>query len=133
MHLRDRWNAILVTLNILALVLVFSYAARELAVPIVAEWFYKNDYKELVFKCDGVMREHFIAKNQVVNSPSEESIRNLHAAEVGLLTCHEYDVLRKRLLSYGVSENDLSRIGLEAIEEKSKDVRAFVETHEIRY
>jgi hypothetical protein len=133
MHLTDRWNSLLVTLNVLALVMVCIYAAKELVIPNVAEWIYKTQYKEMVFKCDSVMREHFIAKNQVVNSPSEEAIKNLHAAEVGLLTCHDYDVLRKRLLSYGMTENDLSRIGLEAIEEKSKDVRAFVETHEIRY
>lgn len=133
MRLTGRGGSLLLTLNILALAVVFFYAAKELAIPAVAEWFYKNDYKELVFKCDSVMREHFIAKNQVLHSPSDEAIRNVHAAEIGLLTCHDYDVLRKRLISNGLSENDLSRIGLEAIEERAKDVRAFVETHEIRY
>lgn|SRR5512146_817160 len=133
MRLTGRWGSLLLTLNILALAVVFFYTTKELAVPIVAEWFYKEEYKELVFKCDSVMREHFIAKNQVLHSPSDEAIRNLHAAEIGLLTCHDYDVLRKRLISAGLSENDLSRIGLEAIEERAKDVRTFVETHEIRY
>ena len=133
MRLTGRGGSLLLTLNILALAVVFFYAAKELAIPAVAEWFYKNDYKELVFKCDSVMRDHFIAKNQVLHSPSDETIRNLHAAEIGLLTCHDYDVLRKRLISSGLSENDLSRIGLEAIEERAKDVRTFVETHEIRY
>ena len=49
------------------------------------------------------------------------------------MTCQDYDDLRKKLLGFGLSENDLSKIGLEAIEEKAKDVRSFVETHEIRY
>lgn len=133
MRMTGRWGSLLLALNILALAVVFFYTAKELAIPRVAEWFYANDYKELVFKCDSVMREHFIAKNQVLHSPSDASIKNLHAAEVGLLACHDYDVLRKRLMNYGLSENDLSRIGLEAIEERAKDVRAFVETHEIRY
>lgn len=133
MRLTGRWGSLLLTLNILALVIVFIFAAKELAIPIAAEWFYKNEYQELVFKCDSVMRDHFIAKNQVLHSVSDEAIRNLHAAEIGLLTCHDYDVLRKRLLSSGLRENDLSRIGLEAIEERAKDVRTFVETHEIRY
>ena len=133
MRVTGRWGSVLLTLNILALVVVFFYAAKELVIPEAAEWFYKNDYKELVFKCDSAMRDHFIAKNQVLHTPSDEAIKNLHAAEVGLLTCHDYDVLRKRLIGYGLNENDLSKIGLEAIEERAKDVRAFVETHEIRY
>jgi len=133
MRVTGRWGSLLLALNILALAAVFFYAAKELVIPRAAEWFYKNDYKELVFKCDSVMREHFIAKSQVLHAPSDGAIKNLHAAEVGLLACHDYDVLRKRLMSYGLSENDLSRIGLEAIEERAKDVRAFVETHEIRY
>ena len=133
MRPRRRLGSLLLALNILALAVVLFYAAKELAIPTVAEWLYKNDYKELVFKCDSVMRDHFIAKTLVLHSPTDESIRNLHAAEVGLLTCHNYDVLRKQLISFGLSENDLSRIGLEAIEERAKDVRTFVETHEIRY
>ena len=133
MRPRRRLGSLLLALNILALAVVLFYAAKELAIPTVAEWLYKNDYKELVFKCDSVMRDHFIAKTLVLHSRTDESIRNLHAAEIGLLTCHNYDVLRKQLISFGLSENDLSRIGLEAIEERAKDVRTFVETHEIRY
>lgn len=133
MRLTEHRGSTLFILNILALAVVFFYAAKELVIPAVAEWFYKTDYKELVFKCDSVMREHFIAKSKVSHSPSDEGIKNLHAAEIGLLTCHDYDVLRKRLISFGLSENDLARIGLEAIEDRAKDVRTFVETHEIRY
>ncbi len=86
-----------------------------------------------MFQCDHVMREHFIAKQLVVVSPSDKAIKNLEASEVGLLSCHEYDKLRKQLLSYGASEMQLSMIGLEVMEEKAKDVQRFVEIHEIRY
>jgi hypothetical protein len=123
----------LTILNILALAIIFTYAAKELAIPAIAEAIYKDDYKELVYKCDDVMKEHFIAKKQAAFSPSDIAMQNLRAAEVGLLTCHDYDVLRKRLISLGLSENQLARIGLEAIEERAKDVRQFVESHEIRY
>ena len=37
------------------------------------------------------------------------------------------------LLSYGASEVQLSMIGLEVMEKKAKDVKRFVEIHEIRY
>lgn len=133
MLVTERWRLLLTTLNILALAIIFTYAIKELAMPAIAEMIYKEDYKELVFKCDSVMRDHFIAKSQVITSPSDQAIKTLHAAEVGLLACHDYDALRKKLIGLGLSENQLSRIGLEAIEERAKDVRSFVETHEIRY
>jgi hypothetical protein len=124
---------ILLVLNILALFVIFGYAIKQVALPFAAIHFYKDRYKELVFKCDNVMRDHFIAKSRVLIDTSDQAIRNLKAAEVGLLACHEYDVLRKKLVEMGVTENQLSMLGLEAIEEKEKDVRSFVQTHEIRY
>jgi hypothetical protein len=117
----------------MALVVVGILGVKELAIPTIATHVYKSEYKQLMFKCDDAMRDHLIAKSEVVASPSPVAIRRLHAAEVGLMTCHDYDALRKKLLGDGLSENDLSTIGLEAVEEKAKDVRSFVETHEIRY
>ena len=119
--------------NVIAIVLVFVYGLIEYVVPQVALKVNKEDYQSLMFQCDHVMREHFIAKQLVVVDPSEKTIKNLEASEVGLLTCHEYDKLRKKLLSYGASEVQLSMIGLEVMEKKAKDVQRFVEIHEIRY
>ena len=129
----ERWSKLLTVLNVVGLAIIFFYAAKDLAMPFAAEAPYRDRYKELVFQCDTVMRDHFIAKNQVLTTPSPEAFNQLRAAEVGLLTCHDYDVLRKKLISLGLSENRLAQIGLEAIEERAKDVRTFVETHEIRY
>ena len=119
--------------NIVAVLLVVAYGIVEYVVPKAAATLWKEDYQSLMFQCDQVMREHFIAKQLVLAEPSEKAIRNLDASEVGLLRCHEYDKLRKTLLSYGVSEAQLSLIGLEVIEEKANEVRRFVEIHEIRY
>jgi hypothetical protein len=119
--------------NVLAVVLVFVYGLVEYVVPQVALKLNKDNYQSLMFQCDHVMREHFIAKQLVVVSPSDKAIKNLEASEIGLLSCHEYDKLRKQLLSYGASEVQLSMIGLEIMEEKATDVQRFVEIHEIRY
>ena len=54
-------------------------------------------------------------------------------AEIGLTTCHDYDKLRKKMIGWGVKENELASLGLEAIEKRATDVRKFVEIHEIRY
>jgi hypothetical protein len=133
MFMTERRSKLLTVLNLIALAVIFFHAAKELVIPVVAEALYRDRYKELVFQCDNVMRDHFIIKNQVLVAPSREAFAQLRAAEVGLLTCHDYDVLRKKLIALGLSENRLAQIGLEVIEERAKDVRAFVETHEIRY
>ena len=120
-------------LNMTAVVLVFAYGINEYVVPRIVLASHKEEYQSLMFQCDHVMREHFIAKQQVLVEPSEMAVKNLDAGEVSLLTCHDYDKLRKKMLSFGVSEPQLSMIGLEVMEEKMTDVRRFVETHEIRY
>lgn len=119
--------------NALAVLVVLAFGTERYVAPRVAEAIYVDRYKDLMFQCDHVMREHFIAKQMVLASTSEEAIRNLDAAEIGLTACHEYDKLRKRLGSWGLSETALARIGLEAIEERAREIRKFVEIHEIRY
>ena len=119
--------------NVIAVLLVFAYGITEYLVPPIVLASHKEDYQALMFQCDHVMREHFIAKQQVLAEPSEMAVKNLNSSEVSLLTCHDYDKLRKKMLSFGVSEPQLSMVGLEVMEEKMTDVRRFVETHEIRY
>jgi len=119
--------------NIVAVLLVFTYGAVEYVFPKAATIIWKEDYQSLMFQCDQVMKDHFIAKQLVLTEPSEIAVKNLESSEIGLLSCHEYDKLRKQLLSYGVSEAQLSLLGLEALEKRAKDVRRFVEIHEIRY
>lgn len=94
---------------------------------------YFQDFAELVFKCDHAMREHFIAKTLVADQPNEKNAETLSQAEIALIDCQDYDLTRKKLLGFGLNENNLSEMGLLAIEERSKDVRKVVEVHEIRY
>jgi len=124
---------VLLPLNALAVLIVLAFGADRYLAPMIAEAVYEEKYKHLMYQCDHVMREHFIAKQMVLASTTEETIRNLEAAEVGLTTCHEYDKMRKEMIRWGLSENALARIGLEAIEERATDIRKFVEIHEIRY
>ena len=128
-----KYDKYLIALNILASIACISLALKYIVVPYAATNFYKEKYKELVFACDNVMRDHLIAKNRVVNEKSEKSIKQLKADELGLLTCDDYDKLRKKMIVLGVSEGRLSMYGLEAIEEKAEDVRTFVRTHEFKY
>jgi hypothetical protein len=79
------------------------------------------------------MREHYIAKKAVELTPSTLTISGLKAAELALMTCHDYDKLRKRMISWGIGSDALALIGLEAIEEKSYELDYFVQIHEFRY
>ena len=124
---------ILLGANISAIALVVVYGLVEYGAPLAATQLWGESYKQLMFKCDHVMREHFLAKQAVSVDPNETTVKNLQAAELGLVDCHAYDKLRKKMLVWGVSENKLSEIGLEALEEKAYDLRRFVEIHEIRY
>jgi hypothetical protein len=77
------------------------------------------------------MREHFIAKTQLLSKMDQESVAELASSELALLDCHEYDKLRKRLIIYGLTEADLSLISLDYIEAKSTDLVEVIKTHEI--
>ncbi len=120
-------------LNILAALIIIALGMRQFIVPRVATTIYGEQYKALVFKCDNVMREHLIAKNRMLTEPSDSAVRDLKAAEVGLIECQDYDMMRKRLISYGLTENDLATLGLQAIEEREADVKAYVQIHQLKY
>jgi len=53
--------------------------------------------------------------------------------EVGLISCQDYDLMRKRLMQWGLSENDLSEMALMAVEERAENLADVVRIHEIRY
>jgi hypothetical protein len=52
---------------------------------------------------------------------------------MSLVSCHNYDKLRKKMKIWGVTDSELSYIGLEAIEKNTKDLMKYVEIHEIKY
>jgi hypothetical protein len=123
----------LIIVNLAAALVIIAWGVRQFVAPPVAVAIYGDEYKKLMFQCDQVMREHFIAKQLVLAKPTDETIRNLEAAEIGLTACHGYDKLRKTMIGWGVTENTLATIGLEAMEARGTDIRSFVEIHEIRY
>jgi 3-isopropylmalate dehydratase small subunit len=126
-------NRTLLVINLLAAGSCILLAVKFVILPIYAEIRYKNQFKEYVFQCDNSMREHMIAKNKFLLNPNTENERILDSADVGLLTCHEYDLLRKKMLNLGLTNDNLSQYGLEAIEQGAADVREIVRIHEFRY
>ena len=94
---------------------------------------YQNIYAKHMYRCDSSMRDHFIAKAQVNTEITKENVENLIETEVSLIDCHDYDMYRKKLISYGLNDHDLSLMGLKIIEKKGSDIQNLVRIHEIRY
>ena len=94
---------------------------------------YLKDYQTSMYKCDNAMRNQFIAKAKVIQNPNKKNAKALQSAEIALIDGHDYDVLRKKLLSLGLVSLDLSSRGLEAIEKEAFDLQKLVRIHEIRY
>ena len=116
----------------LSLVLV-CFVGFQWMRPALATERWSADYKELMHQCDNAMREHYIAKKAVEFTPSETTVATLQATELSLMACHDYDKLRKQMISWGLDSDALALIGLEAIEEKAYELDHFVQIHEFRY
>lgn len=107
--------------------------ASDYPIKFVLKNYYQAEYSEHVYECDNAMRTHFIAKVSLESNTNEQNIRKLQATELGLVYCHEYDKFRKHLISLGLSDNDLSEMGLLAIEDSRTELSQIVKEHEIRY
>lgn len=94
---------------------------------------FQSDYGDQLYVCDSAMRAHLHAKFVIEDAPSEQAVENLKAAEISLLACQDYDLFQKRLLRYGLKEEDLSYMRLKAVEERGEDLQAVVREHEFRY
>ena len=64
----------------IAILAVLAMGIERYVAPSVAEAVYGDRYNELVFQCDHVMRENFIAKQMVLASTNKETIRSLDSA-----------------------------------------------------
>ena len=94
---------------------------------------FQEEYADLTYRCDYAMRDHLIAKQRLDLEPSNANVDALLAMEIGLIACQDYDLMRKRLMQWGLNENDLSEMALVAIEDRAQNLADVVRIHEIRY
>lgn len=95
--------------------------------------FFRSDFYHLTESCDNAMRVHLVAKNKLDLEPSKKNVSTLKSAELGLLDCQDYDLMRKRLIRLGLDENSLSEMTLSFAEDRAKDLQLVVKTHEFSY
>jgi hypothetical protein len=123
-----------------SLALVAAFVLGLVASPIAAPLWKsavigvsQDGFADLTYKCDHAMREHMIAKQKLNRDPVRENVKNLRAMEIGLLDCQDYDLLRKRLIRWGLSDNEVSEMSLRAVEERADSLKEVIRVHEIRY
>ena len=100
---------------------------HDYARPLIAEYSHGDEYKLLALNCDLAMHEEAALRGLIGNDPQTERLRL--SADVGMMVCHDYDILRKRLLTQGVSEDQLSMLGLEVLEVEQITVQQMVDAH----
>lgn len=122
--------------SIYLLLLLAGAALGQLAAPLWREAIMRLNqqrYGALVAQCDGAMRDHLRAKMRAADAPSQESAMALYSGEVGLIVCQDYDLYQKRLLQWGLTENELGQMRLNVIEARADNLEEVVATHEIRF
>lgn len=93
---------------------------------------YQSEYGKLTYMCDSAMRTHNLAKARVSETPSVEQVKKLKQTEIALIDCQDYDLLQKKLMTWGLRETELGQMRLKAIEADANGLRDVIDVHEIR-
>jgi len=117
------WSQIAIAVCLLVIV------GMEYVRPLVADLYYRDRYRALASECDHAMHEEAALRAGSVGAQKHPSL--VLSAQVGLMVCHEYDKLRKRMLILGVSEEQLALHGLQALESEQIPVSRLVEPHQM--
>ena len=111
---------------------VFAWLAKPVYRSIMIAT-YENEFATLTFKCDQAMREHWVSKMLLAESPSNEAVALLKASEIALIDCQDYDLMQKKLARFGLTETDLGELVLRAAEQNPNGLNTVIDVHEIRY
>ncbi|MCG7535814.1 TIGR03982 family His-Xaa-Ser system protein [Pseudoalteromonas sp. OOF1S-7] len=111
-----------ITFKLSVVVGVLAYIFKELLVPTVVLQMNKNDFMSYSKACAQAMDSNWYIE-QTGNTRLSAS------SNIQLLDCHEYDLLQKHMLKYGVSEYALSELGLKALELHQRPASEIAEQH----
>jgi hypothetical protein len=115
------WSPVVVAIGLMTIVI------NEYAKPWIAGELYREDYKRLALECDRVMHDEVVLRDRVLDEEKKKLM--MVSADVGLLACHEYDKLRKRMLIMGMTDEQLALLGLEALDIEMIPVSKMADPH----
>ena len=108
---------------------LLAVVLAEYVVPFAAGFYYGADYQRLAAECDHAMHDEVALRAGTSSATKAPAL--VLSGVVGLTVCHEYDKLRKRMLTLGVTEDRLALLGLEALESELIPVARMVEPHKM--
>ena len=102
----------------------------EYARPNIVYFAYGDEFKTLSLACDQAMHSE-VSIRELNNAQVQNGDSLRISSEIELAVCHEYDKLRKKMLVYGVSEDQLALLGLEALESEQVPVSRMIKPHQM--
>ena len=102
-----------------------GYLWKSLGLAHYSYYRYKSEFMELTLKCAHAMDSNWYIEQLELPEVQKSS-------EIQLLDCHDYDKLRKTMLSHGVNEYQLSHLGLVALEIHQKSAKEMSLHHKFR-
>jgi hypothetical protein len=115
------WSQIFIAGSLLFIVI------SEYVRPFAVSWYYQDEYSRLALECDQSMHDEAALRAGTSGAAKDSTLEI--SGMVGLAVCHQYDVLRKRMLINGVSEEGLALIGLKGLENEQIPVSRMVDPH----
>ncbi len=106
------------------LVVIVSF---EYVRPYLADIRYQEEFKRLALECDHAMHNEVTIRKSSVKNLLPEAVTI--SSSIELAVCHQYDKLRKIMLIWGVSEERLALLGLDALEAERIPITRMVEPH----
>lgn len=108
------------------IVVLFMFADKYVR-PYVFKVLYESEFKLLTYECDMAMHEEAAIRQY---DPADEKYKGMKlSADVGMLVCHKYDKLRKKLLIHGLTDNELALMSLDSLETEKVTVKKMVDAH----
>jgi len=114
-----------ITFKLCVIIFVIGYVSREYLIPEYTYYTNKSEYMKLTLKC-----AHAMDSNWYIEQQQNDALKK--SSELQLLDCHDYDKLRKQMLSNGISEYRLSALGLVALEIHQKPAEDLAKHHKFR-
>ena len=115
------WSQLVIAAGLLFIVIA------DYVRPSVVAWYYQDEYSNLALDCDQSMHDEASLRAGTSGAAKDPAMEI--SGMVGLAVCHQYDVLRKRMMINGVSEERLALIGLKGLENEQIPVGRMVDPH----
>jgi len=111
--------------KISVILIAITYLSKEVIIPEFVYQTNKDEYMKLTLDCAFAMDSNWYIEQQT-------DTNLIKSSEIQLLDCHDYDKLRKYMLSSGISEYSLSGLGLVALEINQKPAEQLAKQHKFR-